>query len=385
MSYFERDAYYYRERKPGYFFIIVVALLSGIIGGIVALSLSPYLFPEVVPPILEEPQEKKEKQEAQLPPVPYNPAESPVVAIARQVGPAVVGITNLRGHDFFNNQLVSTGSGVIFDRENGYIVTNYHVVAGAQKILVNLDEKRQYTARLVGGDERTDLAVLKIKADNLPEAKFGDSTKLQVGEMAIAIGNPLGREFARSVTVGVISALNREVTVESPTGEAITLKLIQTDAAINPGNSGGALVNARGEVIGINSVKIARADVEGMGFAIPISDAQPIIQQLIEKGYVSRPFIGIYDFREITEEMSEWYGLPVGIYVGGIVPGGPAEKAGMKPGDIIVKIDDEIIASFEDLQKVLYRHQVGDRVTITVIRNGKRLTLPVILGEMPRR
>ncbi len=379
MGYFSHSDY---GRRPGFFFMIILSLISAILGGLFVLYFGPSLLSDDGKSIVEEGRDRWNYPE--LPVVPFNVEDSPVIAIAETVGPAVVGITNMRGHDFFNNPIVSSGSGVIFDSENGYIITNYHVVEGANNIQVTLDEDTHYEAKLIGHDRDSDLAVLQVEADDLPEARLGDSSKLRVGEMAIAIGNPLGKEFARSVTVGVISALDREITVKTAGGE-ITLQVVQTDAAINPGNSGGALVNSKGEVIGINSVKIASADVEGMGFAIPSNLVKPIIDQLIEKGYVSRPFIGIFDFREITPQMSEWYNLPEGIYVGGIVSGGPAAAAGMRPGDVIIEMDGTMIRTFEELQQVLRSHKVGDKVTIVVIRENQRIELNVTLGETPRR
>jgi serine protease Do len=380
MGYFSND--YGSRGRTSIIFLIILSLVSAILGGLFVLYFAPSLLP------IQEPLGENEKRDRwdypDLPVVPFDVEDSPVIGIYEAVGPAVVGITNLRGHDFFNNPIVSSGSGVIFDSSNGYIVTNFHVVEGASNIQVSLDEGTSYEAKLVGYDVDTDLAVLQIEADDLPEARLGDSSKLRVGEMAIAIGNPLGKEFARSVTVGVISALDRQITVNTSGGQ-ITLQVIQTDAAINPGNSGGALVNSKGEVIGINSVKIASAEVEGMGFAIPTEIAKPIIDQLIDKGYVSRPFIGIFDFREITPQMSEWYNLPEGIYIGGIVEGGPAEKAGMRPGDVIVEMEGKLIRSFEDLQQVLKEHNVGDHVKIFVVRNNKRTEIDLVLGEMPRR
>ncbi|MEW6623403.1 MAG: trypsin-like peptidase domain-containing protein [Bacillota bacterium] len=380
MGYFSAHEYG-GSRRPGFFFIIVLCLLSAFVGGLLVLYFAPYFFPMLEGQINDQ----GRWDYPDLPVVPFKVEDSPVIAIAENVGPAVVGITNLRGHDFFNNPITSEGSGVIFDKNKGYIVTNFHVVEGATKIQVTVTEDTHYEATLIGYDRNTDLAVLQIQADNLPEARFGDSDQLRVGEMAVAIGNPLGKNFARSVTVGVISALDREIKVRASGGEEITLRVLQTDAAINPGNSGGALVNAKGEVIGINSVKIARADVEGMNFAIPSNSVKPIIDQLIEKGYVSRPFIGIFDFREITSRMSEWYNLPEGIYVGGVVAGGPAASAGMRPGDVIVQMDEQIILTFDDLQDVLKNKKVGDEVIIVVVRDNNRIELKVKLGEMPRR
>ncbi|HHW06208.1 MAG TPA: PDZ domain-containing protein [Clostridia bacterium] len=377
MSYF--DSGY--ERRPNYFVIFVLMLISALIGGIVALYLGPTILGEdiAVPP----PGEQQEKPN-QTPPVLISPTESPVVAIAEKVSPAVVSIVNYQQTGFFRQLQPSSGSGVIFDSKNGYIVTNYHVIAGADRLEVIVQGEHQYEGRVIGGDEQTDLAVIQIKADNLPEAVFGDSDRLRVGELAVAIGSPLGTSFDRSVTAGVISALNRQISVTGASGQEVNLNVIQTDAAINPGNSGGALVNSRGEVIGINSVKVSRADVEGMGFAIPINDVKPIIRQLIEKGYVSRPFIGIYNYQVVTEQLAQWYDLPQGIWVGGIVPGGPAEKAGMQVEDIIVRIGDQNIKTAADLQGVLKKLKPGDQVVIRVVRKGKAIDLQVTLGEMPR-
>ncbi|WP_424151438.1 S1C family serine protease, partial [Selenomonas noxia] len=222
---------------------------------------------------------------------------TPVVRAAKAVGPAVVGITNKAvARDWFNNPVETegVGSGVVF-RSDGYIVTNYHVISGAKEIIVSLSDGRSLKGKLIGQDEFTDLAVVKVDANDLPTAVFGNSDTVVVGEPAIAIGNPLGLEFQGSVTVGVISALNRTLDVSDK-----RVKLLQTDAAISPGNSGGALVNADGEVIGINSAKVAAAAVEGMGFSIPINTVQTIINELIEKGYVARPYLGVSVFDPTT-------------------------------------------------------------------------------------
>lgn len=377
MGYFENG--YERQSRPNYLVLVGLVLISAFLGGIFALALAPGLLGwETRQPAAQS------DQGQDLPDLPQaGYTENPAVAIAERVGPAVVRISNISGRDFFNTPTPSTGSGVIIDKDKGHIVTNYHVVQGAGRLEVVLQGGNSFPAKLIGGDAQTDLAVLQIEAENLPEAVLGDSSKLKVGEMAVAIGNPLGEEFAGSVTVGVISALDRKITLEARPGEEVTLNVIQTDAAINPGNSGGALVNSKGEIIGINSVKILRADVEGMGFAIPISDAKPIIKQLIEQGYVSRPFMGIYNFREISEQMAQWYDLPVGIYVGGVFPGGPADLAGMQPEDIIVAIDNKEIKTFSELQGTLAKHRAGDEITVKVMRTGRTITLKITLGEMP--
>lgn len=257
------------------------------------------------------------------------------------------------------------------------------MIENARELKVVVDEKHVFDARRVGYDRDTDLAVLQINArgTKLKQATLGSSENLRVGQLVVAIGNPLGRQFERSVTAGVISALNREITVER---ENITLKLIQTDAPINPGNSGGALANSRGELIGINSLKIASTEVEGMGFAIPISDAMPIIDQLIKKGYVSRPFIGIYEFAALDPGVAEYYNLPRGIVIGDVISGSPADKAGLRPRDIILSLDGKKMLSLENLNEFLGQHQVGDQVNVEIYRDRKTLKLTLKLGERPR-
>ena len=253
---------------------------------------------------------------------------TPIVKAAKKVGPTVVGITNKAlVRDYFNRtQLVEkgVGSGVIYSKD-GLIATNNHVVEGAKELVVSLPDGRTYPGRVLGTDPTTDLAVVKIDAkEDLPVAEFGDSDSLMVGEPAIAIGNPLGLEFRGSVTTGVISALNRSVDV----GER-NFKLIQTDAAINPGNSGGALVNADGQVIGINSAKVAVSGVEGIGFAIPINEAKPILEALAKNGRVARPFLGASLIDEETAQRLG-FGLDLrgGLFVAKLVAGGPAYQIG---------------------------------------------------------
>jgi serine protease Do len=376
MSYFDHEGYERRPSKLGYFF---VALIAAIIGGIVALTLSPYLlgtgFLGNNPSGLNQPKIPQITNE--------NLDVSPVVEIAEQVGPAVVGVSN-RGivKDFFGRTSVEergSGSGVIID-ERGYIVTNHHVIEGASEIIVSLADNSIVEAKLVGSDSRTDLAVLKIdpKGKNLPVAILGDSTKIKTGELVVAIGNPLGIEFARSVTMGVVSATERTLSI----GEE-QFSLIQTDAAINPGNSGGALVNMQGQVIGINSAKLVISGVEGMGFAIPISNARPIIEELIEKGYVSRPYLGILG-TAIDEITARRTGLPQGIIIRQLVKGGPAHKAGIKEMDIITAVDGKEVKDFTGLNTIFDSHKPGDEITVTIDRDGEKLELTLTLGEMPR-
>lgn len=302
-----------------------------------------------------------------------------IVDIARQVGPAVVGITatgeSSSGMFLIPQQTQSSGSGIIISSD-GYIVTNNHVVEGASSLKVTLNTMEEYDAKLVGTDPQTDLAVIKIEATGLTAAVLGNSSDVEVGELAIAIGNPLGQELAGTVTTGIISATNRQVTVDD-----VEYTLLQTDAAINEGNSGGALVNAYGEVIGINSVKMASTGVEGLGFAIPSDIAKPVISDLIEYGYVTgRPVIGITG-RNITEEMSRYYDLPVGVYIQSITEFSAAEKAGLRPGDVIIQCDGQTIETVDELNEIRDQHQVGDTLGLTVVRDGQRMDVSVTLQE----
>ena len=310
---------------------------------------------------------------------------TPVVRAAKAVGPTIVGITNKAvARDWFNNPVETegVGSGVIFKNDGGdsYIVTNNHVVSGAKELVVSLPDGRSLKGKLVGADELTDLAVVKVGDGKLPTAKFGDSDKIVVGEPAIAIGNPMGLEFQGSVTSGVISALNRTLDISDK-----RVKLLQTDAAINPGNSGGALVNADGEVIGINSAKVAANGVEGMGFAIPINTVQTVIDSLMTKGYVARPYLGVSVF---DPETAGRYGYQLnidkGVYVFQLTLNGPCGKAGLQRGDIILKLDDKETNSVPDLRAKVAEHKVGDTVKVTYDRNGKQQNADVVLEEMPQ-
>ncbi|MDD2421170.1 MAG: trypsin-like peptidase domain-containing protein [Heliobacteriaceae bacterium] len=309
---------------------------------------------------------------------------SRIVQVATAVGPAVVGISNrARAGGLFTRQRieeVGTGSGVIFDGL-GYIVTNHHVVANAAELVVSVPDGRTARATLVGSDPRTDLAVIKVDLDNLPVAKFGDSGQVNVGEPAIAIGNPGGKEFAGSVTAGIVSGLNRQLT----TPEGFAFNLIQTDAAINPGNSGGALLNANGEVIGINSIKIAISGFEGMGFAIPSNQVVQIVDELRSKGKITRPALGVTLSLDIDKEMAKQYNLIVdyGVVIRAL-PGGPAQRAGLQNNDIVIAFNGKEVRRGVDLQKELFEHKVGDSVEITVVREDKKLVVPVVLGELPQ-
>lgn len=312
------------------------------------------------------------------------------VYAAEKVGPAVVGVVNrAEVYDYFSRRSriidQGSGSGVLIDNR-GHIVTNYHVVQNAAELVVVFTDQDETSidipAEVVGVDPATDLAVLKIDPSEvgrrLSPAAFGDSSLLKVAEPVMAIGNPVDMEFQRSVTVGVVSGLNRKITY----GER-TFRLIQTDAVINPGNSGGPLVNMKGEVVGINTMKIDLPRVEGMGFSIPSNTVKPIIEALISKGRVSRPWLGVGVIDK--ERAAFYYGIKFdkGLYVGEVVEGGPSSRAGVRIGDIIVTIGGKNVDSYADLRSVVEEKKVGDTVELNIVRNGKKITLRVTLGEMP--
>jgi len=351
--------------------VLIVALIGGIIGGVLA----GILFNKSGS-IQETAQAITSKYE-------ITETDSPVVAIAAKVSPSVVGIKVTYSYEIFRGFSTETegeGSGIIYS-EDGYIVTNYHVIEEAidsetAKVEVALEGSEEWIeAEIIGYDEITDLAVIKIDKKGLQAAEFGTSSELKVGDIAVAIGNPLGQDFAGTVTSGIVSALNRTITTDGRTYE-----LIQTDAAINTGNSGGALANSKGQVVGINTVKIVATGVEGIGFAIPSDEALPIIKELIKNKKISRPSIGIGGIN-VTEQIAKAYNMQVGVYVSEVMKDSPAEKAGFKSGDIIIKAEDKSIKTMEELNNIKYKYKVGDKFKLTVIRDGKELDLTVTLGE----
>ena len=294
--------------------------------------------------------------------------------------------------DSANQQIASEGSGVIYkkDDKDAYLVTNTHVINGASKVDIRLADGTKVPGEIVGSDTFSDIAVVKISSEKVTTvAEFGDSSQLSVGETAIAIGSPLGSEYANTVTQGIISSLNRNVSLKSEDGQAISTKAIQTDTAINPGNSGGPLVNIQGQVIGITSSKIASnggTSVEGLGFAIPSNDAQNIIKQLESDGKVTRPALGIQmvnlsnvgasDLRKLNIPS----GLTSGVVVRSVQNNMPA-NGHLQKYDVITKVDDKEIASSTDLQHALYNHAIGDTIKVTYYRNGKEETTSIKLDK----
>lgn len=368
----------------------IAHIFSGLVGAIVGALIFSLFYPAVAPnPGWNNQQQGEVGNQAKgQPKLSEEPKSQPeangFVNIAKKVGPAVVGISN-RSSKLFSTPHPeveqSTGSGVIFDQQ-GYIVTNNHVVENAGALIINMPNGKEIPGKLVGRDPRTDLAVVKIdpaQAGDFAVATFGDSEELQVGEDVVAIGNPLGLEFAGTVTRGIVSAINRQLVVQDQ-----KFNLIQTDAAINPGNSGGALINTQGEVIGINSIKIMSTRVEGLNFAIPINDARPIIDSLIKSGKVVRPWIGIKGATN-SESIAKEFKLSVqtGVLADTIVADGPAAKGGLKPRDVIIAMGNTPIKVFDDLLNYLKERQVGEVVDVKVNRFGQEITLKVTLGEMP--
>ena len=305
--------------------------------------------------------------------------------VADLVSPSVVVITTeqvvySQWSWYGQNQVESgAGSGVIISSD-GYILTCAHVVDGASTITVTIGDK-DYTATLVGEDTTSDIAVIKIDADGLTPATVGNSDSLKVGQSVMAVGNPLG-ELGGTVTGGMISALNRSVTIQG-SSSVNTMSLIQMDASVSPGNSGGGLFNMNGELVGIVNAKSSSSDAEGLGFAIPINDAIKVAQELLENGYVTgRPYLGITYLAVTDAQTASQLGVNAyGVYVVEVVKGGPAEKAGLQAGDRIVSVDGTEIASKDDLGTLMQKHAAGDTLSITIAREGQMQTVNVTLGE----
>lgn len=318
------------------------------------------------------------------------------VYAANKILPSIVGIkieytvnsTSIFGRSN-SSAATASGSGIIIS-EDGYILTNNHVVSSsssesnsyyqiseATKVTVTLfNDETEYEAKIVGQDEQTDLAVIKIEKSGLTKAEFADSDDVKVGEFAMAVGNPIN--MTSTVTTGIISAVNRKIT----DSDGKTYTCIQTDAAINSGNSGGALVNSEGKVIGINTLKLSGTGIEGIGFAIPINSTTDITSQLIQYSKVKRPFIGISGI-DLDETTAKKYNLVVGVYVKSVEDFSSAEKGGLKAGDVIIEVDGKSIKSMDELNEIKNSHQIGDTIKLKINRDGSEKELTLTLGEQP--
>lgn len=347
---------------------IAVALIASILGGVI----SPYILINYIYP------DKFKTEEAIQPHtqetyIIEGDAVNAISIAAKKAMSSVVGITTVEIKDFgfLQQEVDGVGSGVIVDK-NGYILTNSHVIGDgrAKEINVLFEDGSQKPGQVLWFDPSLDLAVVKVDATNLPQAVLGDSDELEIGEVAIAIGNPLGLEFQRTVTSGIISGLNRSIRVDQYN---VIEDLIQTDASINPGNSGGPLLNSKGEVIGINTAKIKTA--EGLGFAIPINIVKPIIEQVIEHGTYKTVFIGIagVDVEIYERRLGVDLQAEDGVVIIQVEPNSPASRADLRNGDIITKIDDKEIKNMNQIKKALHNYKQGDRAVLSIIRNGKTM------------
>ncbi|AUS10278.1 peptidase S1 [Laceyella sacchari] len=389
MGYYDEQPDYKQPKRSAS--PIFTSIVSAIIGGLIVLLLSPSLTRMGLLPSVDGNLPQTTVGNKQVTSVKVN---SDITSAVKKAAPAVVGVINLkRSFNFFETEELqqSSGSGIIFEKIDGKarIITNYHVIQGGSRFKVIIpngnDKNQEVEARLLGGDQLTDLAVLEISDKYVTAiADLGNSDQLTAGEPAIAIGNPLG--LGQSVTTGVISSPKRAFKVDEQT----TTDVIQTDAAINPGNSGGALINISGQVIGINTLKIAEQGVEGLGFAIPINDARPIVEKLIKYGKVSRPYLGVQmvDVADLTQEARQQLNLPNNITSGvalyELEPGSPADQAGMEPGDVITALDGQIVKSGSDIRQYMYtKKAVNDKMEVTYFRNGKKQTATITLGEAP--
>ncbi|WP_026695846.1 S1C family serine protease [Peribacillus kribbensis] len=384
MGYYDQD---YQSRssrngsRRGYFFS---GLIGAIVGALLIFFLLPY-FDKGTEGVSDDYSNTGDQQQPVKQNVSLN-VNTAVTDAVSKVGDTVVGITNIQkssGGLFDQGGQEATGSGVIYKKagDKAYIVTNHHVVDNASRLEVTLKDGTKMPAKLRGSDVWTDLAVIEVDAKKIKKvAEFGDSQALKAGEPVIAIGNPLGLQFSGSVTQGVISGLDRTIPIDVNEDGVVdwNSEVIQTDAAINPGNSGGALINLQGQVIGINSMKIAEQSVEGIGLSIPINTAIPVIRDLERYGEVRRPYMGV-DLRSV-EEISQYHqkntlklpqNVTTGVAIVQVEPNSPAAKAGIKAMDVIVEMDGQKIKDVAQLRQQLYKKDIGSSMKIKLYRNGK--------------
>jgi serine protease Do len=374
---------------------ILGILIIAIIGGVVALGISKIFTPENAPQSFQEHQNAKFTLADKLADAP----QIDFVSVAEVSTPAVVHIKSTISSsgsaqefrspfdDFFNNPMfpqdrgpqIATGSGVII-MKNGFIVTNNHVVDGASKVEVILDDKRTFVAEVMGTDPETDLALLKVEEDNLPYLNMGNSDELKVGEWVVAVGNPFN--LTSTVTAGIVSAKGRNINLLRQKGGDYAIEnFIQTDAAVNPGNSGGALVNTKGELIGINTAIASQTgSYSGYSFAIPINLAKKIIKDLSDYGEVKRAILGVR-IQDITQELADEHELKNldGVYIPSVSEDGAADKAGIKEGDVIIKINEDKVNKSSELQEQISKYHPGDKVDVTVMRDGKEREITATL------
>ncbi len=358
-----------KKRKKGTFKVISLALIMGLLGGAIGGGSTYYIMKRYM-------NDSSNRIVTPNPQTFSNNSEGLTASEAfEKVAPAVVivsvsGIIDYSG--IIPQETQGIGSGFIINEE-GYILTNYHVIEGAKEVVVTLSDGRDVKAKVINYDQNQDVAMLKISDDSIKVpavVELGDSDALKPGEQVIAIGTPLSKEFNQTVTAGIVSAVNR--TVETSSG--VQVNLIQTDAAINPGNSGGPLVNTKGEVVGINNMKIASDEVEGIGFSIPINDIKDRIESL------SKPILNLgISVREINSELGKQYNMDEGLYIVQVTEFSPAEKAGLQGGDLIVKFDGKRIKTFDELKAIRDTKEEGDVVSVEVIRNGESKTFNVQL------
>ena len=367
-----------RAKQPSFFSYFIVGLIGALIGGL--LFASSYKGIDYLPFERDTAPEADDGNGDSSTTLPDEYQRTEVTVAVERVTPAVVGISNYITIEQRGNRMLieqAAGSGVVIT-DTGYIVTNQHVIEGAEQIDVVFHDGTISSGTLIGEDALTDLAVIKTEENSAAKTvEFSDSEKVLPGESAIAIGNPLGLVFQHTVTVGVVSAIERQVPIP---GSQYRYTFIQTDAAINEGNSGGPLINLAGEVMGINSAKIKDTGVEGIGFAIPSNTVERVIDDLVEYGKVRRPFLGVFiqDLAEVTGNSTDR-----GVYINEVNTDGPAIEAGMRDGDVIVKIDDYQINFTAQLFDRLLHYQPGEEVTVTVERDNEEMTMVIELGEMP--
>lgn len=398
-----------QTKKRSSFSPLFASLTGAIVGSVATLYLAPVIGMSGIAPTTESLENEKtviveqsETSESTLPLQQTSTASGSMINAIENVKETVVGVVNLQQlTNYFSQgpqsyreqgteQESGTGSGVIFKKSGGsaYIVTNNHVIEGASKVEISLSTGERIAAEVVGADPLTDLAVLKIESKYATKtANFGDSSSLRIGEQVAAIGNPLGLDLSSTVTQGIVSSTDRTIPVSTSGGEW-DLNVIQTDAAINPGNSGGALINSAGQVIGINSLKIAEDGVEGLGFAIPSQDIKPIVEDLLQYGEVKRPYLGVglQSLSELPSAVQQQLNLPEDTQGGAIVtsiePSSPAAEAGLQIKDLITTINGTKINSIGELRKYIYTEtKIGDQIKVELYRDGKKMNVSVKMSE----